>query len=46
LISAPLRGAIGRMVLNGLDVHNKNIKNPTKTNEITPMLFDFKISSL
>ena len=28
LISAPLVGAIGRIVSKGLDVNNRNIKNP------------------
>ena len=43
LISAPLRGAIGKIVWNGFEVMSKKSKNPTRTIEIMPTVFDFRI---
>ena len=45
-ISAPLGGPNGRIVSNGLDVSNKNDKNPTNTIEIMPILKGFRATSL
>ena len=43
-MSAPFNGAIGRIVINGLEVTNKNNKKPTIIKEITPIVFGFKTS--
>ena len=45
LISAPFKGAMGNMVINGLEVINKNNKKPTNIIDITPILFGLSISS-
>jgi hypothetical protein len=45
-MSAPLDGAKGNIVSNGLEVSNKKDKKPTKINEIIPMLFDLSTSLL
>ena len=36
-MSAPLVGAIGRIVSKGLDVNNRNIKNPKMIKAKTPI---------
>ena len=39
-----ISGAIGNIVIKGFEVISKNIKNPTRTRDIIPIVFGLSIS--
>jgi Mn2+/Fe2+ NRAMP family transporter len=45
-ISAPLAGAMGKIVSKGFDVRRRKRRNPTIIIDIIPMLFTFKSCKL